>query len=137
VAGGETVVGSYFAFALARFTSAGIIDPTFSGGAVTTNVGPYDDFGYGLAIQADGKLVMVGSSISTATGSRDFSLARYLPDGSLDSSFGSGGTVTTAIRTHGDIAQAVAIQSNGRIVVGGSAVRQGSWDFAVARYLAS
>jgi len=108
------------------------LDPTFDGdGIVITNINSYD-VGNDLAIQTDGKIVVAGASGIFSLGGekgptpspletprKDFTVARYNTDGSLDSTFGSGGTVTTVI---GDdsVANAVALQSDGKIVVAGN-----------------
>jgi uncharacterized delta-60 repeat protein len=117
--------------------SAGALDPTFGGsGFVTTPVGPGtgEDFGNAMAIQSDGKIVAVGGADMGATG-MDFAVARYNPDGTLDSTFGGGdGIVTTPIGAGAvrDSAFAVAIQSDGKIVVAGSTGAPN--DTAVVRY---
>ena len=74
----------------------GVLDPGFgTGGKVTTPFGSGYDTAYAIAVQRDGKLVAAGSS---GNGSNyDFALARYHRNGTLDTSFGSGGKVTTAI----------------------------------------
>jgi uncharacterized delta-60 repeat protein len=122
-------------FALARYNPDGSLDSTFgSGGKVTTGFSPNSrDIAHDLAIQSDGKIVAVGLSSNSATAD-DFALARYNADGSLDSTFGSGGKVTTdfAGSSFGfDEANSVAIQSDGRIIAGGMAQ---SGDFGLARY---
>ena len=110
-------------FALARYGVDGALDPSFSGdGLVTTDLGGTDD-GQGVAIQADGKIVVVGSSDG------NFALARYTAGGGLDPSFSGDGLQTTDFGA-ADGATAVAIQGDGRIVVGGSS----GGDFALARY---
>src|SRR5436190_3170372 len=77
-------------FALARYTSNGAPDPVFgSGGVVLSDFGSTIDAASDVIVQPDGKLVVDGTS------SRDFAVARYNSDGSLDPSFGSGGLVTT------------------------------------------
>ena len=122
-------VGVATDFALARYSWNGSLDPTFdSDGKVTTDFGDAD-YGYDLALQQDGRLVVVG-----ATGS-DFALARYSPNGTLDAGFGAGGMVTTDLGGT-DTALAVAVESNGRIVVAGrtAASGVGPADFALARY---
>ena len=59
---------------------------------------------------------------------------RYLADGTLDSSFGSGGKVITAINNYGGYGKSVAVQSDGKIVVAGECSNSRDNDFAVARY---
>jgi uncharacterized delta-60 repeat protein len=119
-------------FALARYNANGTLDATFNGdGKVTTDFPlSNDDFGYGVALQADGKIVVAGSS------SLDFALARYNANGSLDVTFDSDGMVTTDFGAD-DEAYVVALQSDGKIVAcGSSGVFVGTgYDFALARYL--
>lgn len=123
---------------LARFTSLGNLDTTFgSGGKVLIDFGMISDAGSAIAIQADGKLVVAGTTAASATSSQRFAaLARLNPNGSLDATFGSGGIVTSN-RVVGSIVvgsiSAMAIQSNGRILVAGSA----GTDFLLARFTSS
>jgi uncharacterized delta-60 repeat protein len=103
---------------LVRYNSDGSLDTTFGGdGIVNTDIAPGDDRGWAVAVQADGKIVTAGSNGSSA-----FTVARYNADGSLDAGFGTGGTVTTAGALAGNYAVNLALQSDGKIVVGGSRV---------------
>jgi uncharacterized delta-60 repeat protein len=80
--------------ALARYNANGALDTTFgSGGRVLTSFAPEEQVN-GAALQSDGKLVVVGTINLPSTGD-DFLVARYDADGSLDSTFGNGGEVTT------------------------------------------
>jgi len=114
---------------------AGDLDPTFgTGGRVTTDFGALDA-PTATAIQPDGKIVVVGDTDNPPDDS--FAVARYNADGSLDSSFGSGGKVTTDFGGTGfAFASAVGIQPDGRIVVAGSSriAPSGAMSFALARY---
>src|SRR5262249_41641099 len=85
-------------FLLARYKADGSPDTTFGiDGIVTTDFGQ-GDHPFALAIQSDGKIVAAGASIITGTrNSSDFALARYNEDGSLDTTFGVGGKVTTDV----------------------------------------
>jgi uncharacterized delta-60 repeat protein len=125
-----------FEFALARYTKKGRLDQSFgSGGKVTTEFGTTGGAA-AMAVQTDDKIVVAGDSFSEVSGG-DFALLRYSPNGALDSSFGSGGRVTTDILGSADQATALAISVNGKIVVGGNAllpVVPRNQDFAVARY---
>ena len=89
-----------------------------------------------LVIQTDGKIVLVGTSSDLATAAVGFGLARYNPDGTLDSSFGTGGRVLTRVGAATAEAHAVALQPDGDIVVAGSgfAAATAASNFAVARY---
>src|SRR5438876_8573978 len=96
----------------------GDLDATFgTGGTVTTAFGTSSAWARGVALQG-GKIVAVGYANNDTQGV--FALARYNPDGSLDATFGAGGTVTTAIGTISDFANAVAVQGDGKIVAAGS-----------------
>jgi uncharacterized delta-60 repeat protein len=135
VAAGRTCAGSNCAFALARYDGAGALDPTFgSGGRVTTDFTTAPDGAFALVVQpADGRIVAAGES-----GTGDFALARYNTDGSLDGTFGSGGKVTTDFEGSSDIAFALAVQGDGRLVAAGRVqVPSGQdvdVDFGTARY---
>src|SRR3954471_1124471 len=111
--------------------AAGDLDPTFgSGGLVTTDFGGRGDSALGVAVQPDGKIVAAGSSSAHDVFNVDFALARYNPDGTLDSSFGSGGTVLSDSGSTIDAASDVLLQPDGKIVAAGTSERQ----FGVARY---
>jgi uncharacterized delta-60 repeat protein len=119
-------------FALARYRPNGALDTSFGGdGKVTTNFGSDLDQAGGLVIQPDGKIVVAGSS--TASGSQDVALARYHPNGTLDQTFGSDGKVLTDFGRR-DLAFALVLLSDGKIVVAGQSDARGSFDFALARY---
>ena len=111
----------------------GSLDTTFdSDGKVTTAIGSGNDLALAIAIQSDGKIVAGGYS-SNGTDD-DFAIARYNTDGSLDTTFDSDGKVTTAIGSGNDYAYAIAIQSDGKIVAGGSSNNGTDDDFAIVRY---
>jgi uncharacterized delta-60 repeat protein len=116
-------------FAVARYADDGTLDSTFSGnGEVRTDLSSGRDFANGVALQVDGKIVVAGRS--GGTGGR-FGLVRYNTDGTLDTTFGVDGKVRTNFTAGDDVANGVALQPNGKIVVVGSA----NFDkFAVARY---
>ena len=129
---GEIVVAGQegSSFALARYDSDGSLDPTFGvDGRATTGVPDAVVAAAALARQGDGKLVAAGIEYQTG-GGHDFVLARYLPDGTPDPSFGGGGLVATDFGGYNG-ATALAIQPDGRILAAG----QADGDFGVARYL--
>jgi uncharacterized delta-60 repeat protein len=106
----------------------GSLDPTFDGdGMVTTDFGSYE-VAKSVAIQTDGKIVAAGYYDSTR-----FALVRYNTDGSLDTTFGSGGKVITQIGDH-SVAHSVAVQTDGKIVAAGFSYNGSYGDFALARY---
>ncbi len=109
---------------------AGQLDTSFdSDGKVITNLGGSEEI-VDVAVQSDGKLVAIVSD-----GSGDFVVVRYLANGSLDSSF-SGDGKTSASFGGTESVGAVAIQSDGKIIVVGSASNGTDYDVAVARFLA-
>src|SRR5262249_12815579 len=121
-------------FALARYHADGSPDSTFGkGGKVITYLSSYAAVN-ALAMQSDGKIVAAGGAHVGPPGGSS-ALARYNTDGSLDSTFGRGGTIITNFAGGGSWAGAVAIQSDGRIVIAGVLYAGGrDWDFALARY---
>lgn len=118
--------------ALAQYTSSGQLDGSFSGdGRLTTDFGG-NDRGAAVVIQADGTIVVAGST--DAGSSTDFALVRYTSSGSLDATFGNAGTRTTDFFGGDDQAFALARQGDGRLVVAGGAQRDTATGFAVGRY---
>ena len=135
VVGWEAESRMSYRFALARLNSDGTLDATFGGdGKVTTRfttAGGWDKPS-GVAIQADGKIVVVGTA-----GRTKFALARYNSDGTLDRTFGVNGKVRTDFTSGFDSATGVAIQADGKIVVVGQAGAYYNYrdtKFALARY---
>jgi uncharacterized delta-60 repeat protein len=117
--------------------AAGDLDSTFSGnGKVTTRFKGGANTVGGVAIQPDGKIVVAGG-LNPAPAhmgvDAKFALARYNADGTLDTSFGGDGKVTTNLTRTVDLAEAVVIQPDGKIVVVGEAGLRGG-RFAVVRY---
>ncbi|MGB7926224.1 MAG: delta-60 repeat domain-containing protein [Pyrinomonadaceae bacterium] len=105
-------------FALARLNSNGRLDPTFgTGGKVVTDFAGGIDFASDVAIQPDGKIVLVGYANPDYQGHTSLALARYNSDGSLDQTFGAGGKVTKELDDFVSV-QSVVIQSDGKILVG-------------------
>lgn len=111
---------------------AGDLDLSFGGGGkVTTDLFGQPDHPFSMALQPDGKLIVAGVTSNNIT-SQDFAVVRYNTDGTLDPGFGVGGRVTTTFSVFGsqDVARAVALQPDGKIVVAGDSIS----DFALARY---
>ena len=140
VAAGTAFVGGNRDFALARYQPDGSMDTGFgSGGLVRTDFGSgTDDGAAALAIQPDGKLVAAGFSNAGGPGDFDFALARYNPDGSLDTGFSFDGILRTFFGGDGasEGANALVIQPDGKIVAAGFSDGRSpnDFDFALARY---
>jgi uncharacterized delta-60 repeat protein len=111
------------------------LDPTFDGdGKVTTPFGNFTtDESLAVAVQSDGKIIAAGYT-AVGPANDDFALARYNADGSLDTTFGTGGKVVTAFGSGRDSARGVALQADGKIVAAGRAFDGLTLNFAVARY---
>ncbi|MBD2680828.1 MULTISPECIES: DUF4347 domain-containing protein [Nostoc] len=145
---GKIVIGGYVSpsdgsisatpqhdFALIRYNSDGSLDTSFgNGGMVITSMSNGQEFIASILIQPDGKVVVTGSGMNN-NGSNNFILARYNSNGSIDTNFGSNGKVITDFPGTDDFGNSVALQSDGKIVVGGSTGNIGiNGDFALARY---
>ncbi len=133
VVAGASFAGTDGDFALLRYDADGSLDTTFDGdGIVTTDFGTWSNLGGALAIQSDGKIVVVGWSNNGTD--RDFAVARYNTDGSLDTTFDGDGIATTDFGIGNDQADGVVLQSDGKIVVAGRSNNGTNDDFAVVRY---
>jgi uncharacterized delta-60 repeat protein len=117
--------------------ASGDLDPAFgTGGKVTTPFGGagIQDVARAVVVQSDGKVVASGFTANQLN--YDFALARYNGNGSLDTTFGTGGKVTTPIGVLHDDALALALQPDGKLVAAGYtfAGPLGSDQFALVRY---
>ena len=152
VVAGSSSNGNKYNFALIRYNADGTLDAdTVTGfgaahtGIVITPIGSGFDSAYALGIDTDGRIVAAGYSdngSNVAAGysdngsNYDFALVRYNANGTLDSTFGNSGMVTTPIGSDDDKAFALSIQSTGEIVVAGSSfnITSNKYDFALAKY---
>jgi len=126
VAGSTTAGAGAFDFAVARFTRSGNLDDSFAeNGRTTTGFYGRSDQAFDVAIQPNGRIVVVGTT--NAAGKRGFALARYRRSGALDDWFSRNGKASPDFAR---VAYGVGIQENGRIVVAGVTKD----DFALARF---
>jgi len=139
-------------FAVVRYNSDGTLDTTFGGdGIVTTAINHFAKANAltlqsSLMVRGPTKIVVAGSAsglsgncvsgLFSRTSSK-IAVARYNPDGSLDTSFDGDGIVITSLSSGSDAATAVGVQTSlGRIIVSGYATPSpGNSDFAVVKYL--
>src|SRR5947199_1845 len=134
-AGTTTTDGSTYDFTVVRYNTNGSLDTTFgTGGEVTTPIGIGDNGVSALVRQSDGKLVAAG--YASVSGNFDLALVRYNTDGSLDSTFGTGGKVTTPVGSAGDYVNALVFQSDGKLVAAGN-TEASTRDVVVVRYNAT
>jgi uncharacterized delta-60 repeat protein len=123
-------LGAVASLASSAFGAAAQLDPSFGGdGRVRTNFTRSFDHAFAVAIQSDGKIVAVGRSDDGT-----FALVRYATDGTRDPTFGSNGKTTTNLTRGFDVARAVVLQTDGKVVVAGQAGRRADVKFALARY---
>jgi uncharacterized delta-60 repeat protein len=120
---------------LARFDSNGMLDASFGGDGVVTTRFPHEfgSLAWDVEIQPDGRVVAAGEAGAS------FGVARYNVDGTLDSSFSGDGRVTTTFNRDwgGQVAFAVALQPDGKIVAAGDAFDARPPRLLLARYLGS
>jgi uncharacterized delta-60 repeat protein len=138
VAGYADAAGAHLRFGVARYNRDGTLDTTLgTDGTVTTDI-RRGAAAFGVAVQTDGKIVVSGESLArlNADGTLNtmFTVVRYHYDGTLDSTFGGNGKVTTDFTPGSDANNAVAIQADGKIVVSGGAGSGSDSRFALARY---
>lgn len=111
-------------FAVFRYNPDGSLDPTFgNGGKSTTDFGA-QSYVLGLMLQPDGRIIAGGSTTF------QYGIARYNSDGSLDSTFGSGGKTVTSFDDQTYIASRLSLQPDGKVIAIGSSFGQ----FTLARY---
>ncbi|MBF0094465.1 MAG: DUF4347 domain-containing protein, partial [Alphaproteobacteria bacterium] len=129
-------------FIVSRYDSNGLLDATFGTGGTT-----YTTFDSGtarsdevtsVALQGDGKIVVAGGTQASGDPVKSFAVARYTTAGALDAGFDTDGQLTTifyeSATAVASIGRAVAVQSDGKIVVAGEVSFSGGNDFALARY---
>ena len=120
--------GSNYDFVVVRYNADGSLDNSFDGDGKTNTDFGGDEKALAIAIQPDGRIIVAGY---TQNGSnKDFALARYDTDGTLDNSFTGDGKTTTNFGAADDEARGVAVQPDGKIVAAGKS----DGDFALARY---
>jgi len=123
--------------AILRYNPDGSVDTGFGiNGLVLADFGNMSNYGNAVAIQPDGKIAVAGYSVDLINFDKEFTVARFNANGSVDSTFGSGGGVITefdAVNNTPDEGRSIALQSDGKIVVAGTI--GGFPKFAMARYL--
>ena len=131
-----------YKFAFARFNTNGSMDTTFGTNGVITNnfslmADPTNNPGFeqlkNIVVQPDGKLIV---GLDTFDGSHyHFLLARFNSNGSLDTTFGNAGEITTAFGNYDDHLHAIVLQPDGKIIAAGSTTNGTNTGIALARYV--
>ena len=125
-------------FVLARYNTNGSLDSTIgNNGIVNTNISDVKKVN-SLVIQSDGKIIAGGYSIQGSNFALNLTVVRYKINGSLDSTFGNTGIVSTPVGNHNtdlhSIKSALAIQTDGKIIIAGFSAFNNNYDFALVRY---
>jgi serralysin len=120
-------------FALARYNSDGSLDKSFRySGLFTTRFGG-DSWGRAVVVQPNGKILVAGDAKPNPSVYYVFALARYNPDGSLDTNFDQDGLVTTDFGQSA-VGQSLVLQPDGKIIVAGNIYNGAVYDYGLTRY---
>jgi len=134
LAGGQRPGQFNYKMTVVRLKANGALDTSFSGdGKQVVDVGGSDSGANSVVVQPDGKIILGGGTIITVS-PKDFALVRLLSNGSLDPSFDGDGKLTTAVGSGFAEILGMALDPQGRIVVGGESNNGANSDFTVARY---
>lgn len=134
VAAGYAVQQAQKEVSLMRFNADGSIDSTFGqNGFAEMNVGIIHSIAKTLCLQSDGKILVAGYYDNNFY--NDAFIARFNADGTPDSGFGSAGLITYVMGSQYDEFHDIAVQNDGKIVVGGRTWQNNSYDFIVMRLL--
>ncbi|HUM45693.1 MAG TPA: T9SS type A sorting domain-containing protein [Chitinophagales bacterium] len=124
-------------FLMVRYHTDGSPDNSFGeNGVMTTQLGGYTSEANALVRQSDGKLIAAGYTRDTGDPDYDFAVVRVTSDGVLDNSFSGDGKFQLDVNGENDVAFAIAVQQDGKIVFGGSSLLAGNAS-ALVRLLAN
>jgi len=134
IAAGHSRNGNSLGFTLRRYNSNGSLDTSFgNAGSFITNIGTGNSFAFAVALEPNGKIVVSGYTDGT-NDQQDFAVVRINPNGSLDRTFGTGGIVTTDVDNVTNQAGGLAIQRNGKIIIGGTSATSPRPQAVLVRY---
>lgn len=136
IAAGFTDTKHGFGFGLTRLNSDGTLDTTFGTNGKTIIEPAVTSFCSALAIQPDDKIVLAGHTLSPVTLSNEFVVMRFNADGTTDPNFGTNGISSTAVGTGSSVANGMALQPDGKIILVGQTANDASlrWENAIVRY---
>lgn len=119
LAAGSVSSSGRYVFGVARYTTDGAPDTSFSGdGMAMMTLGTVNNNATSMVIQPDGKILLAGQ-MAIAGADVQFAVGRLLTDGSVDSTFATNGMATLNISTGADLLSAVTLQPDGKIVGAG------------------
>ncbi len=117
---GKSNLNTYSDITIARYLINGTLDNNFgNNGSTTFSYSSLDDYGVGIVIQNDGKMLIAGTTYDSTKGNQSAILIRYNNNGTLDNTFGNNGFVVTSINNYNNICTSIALQSDGNILLGG------------------
>jgi uncharacterized delta-60 repeat protein len=130
-------IGTNYGFCAARYTANGTLDTTWNGtGTVITPIGGSNDLANAIALQPDGKVLLAGQCFNGTN--NDFCTARYNANGTLDTTWnGTGKVITPIVGSVSDVATAIAMQPDGKVLLAGQCFTGTNNDFCAARYNAN
>lgn len=126
--------GTNLGFCAVRYNPDGTLDTTWNGtGIVSTSIGSASSIASSVILQSDGKVLLAGSC-TFSVNLTSLCVARYLPGGTLDTSWNVTGTVVTPVGGTNDIGRAMALQPDGKILLGGTCSNGSFREFCTVRY---
>ncbi|MBP6870029.1 hypothetical protein KBC04_04050 [Candidatus Babeliales bacterium] len=114
---------------LARYSSTGVLDTTFNTGSINTTLNSKTK---AIALQADGKFILVGESPGHA-----MVVTRFTTSGTIDTTFGINGSRSTMLNSTAIGATSVVLDEDGNIVVGATGVLNGDFHSYIVRFTSS
>jgi len=132
---GKKSLASFKGLSMARYLQNGEIDYDFGNyGVIHRVTKELEGEAYSVAIQKDNKIVVTGYSISPSTNNEEITLIRFTENGNIDRLFGDKGFIVTEISEEKDVAESIAIQNDGKIIVVGTTDHKPSPDIVLIRY---
>lgn len=121
-------------FAAARYLSNGTLDTSFGkSGKFEQNFGSSNN-AHAVSLQSDEKILIGGYDTNSATGKEEFLLTRFLSNGTLDTTFGNGGSGSVTIGTGKNYCHLLLLQNDGKVILAGGAMTENASDFALVRF---
>ena len=130
----ETITFDMF---VGRFTSAGVLDASFGTDGFTVYNGTEENVAYDCVLDANGNILVGGTTGGTFFDNRDLTVWRFDADGAFDPSFNTDGVATAEVLGFVDEINGIALQADGKLVVAGKSNNGNENDFVVARFLTS